>query len=437
MGGIVYYWMEDFYLEQSKAAMLQDIQLISIKLEENKDYDSLVKKIKKTLGARVTLIDADGKILAESDKDKSTMDNHRYRPEVMQSDKEAYGTIIRHSQTVDKKLLYVVKKYTINGHTLYVRLADELHSVNEHLLSLGIKIFVVLLLFFGAVFYFTYKIYEEVQNEMGKIIEFLTSLVKQKKLTYIRSNYSEEFAHITKLLTKVSQILTKKEKKKSKFTKSLQAANKQKDDIISAISHEFKNPIAVINGYSQTLLEDADINKNIRQKFLLKINQNGLKLNDLIDTLRLSIKLDNKQQTLSFAQENIYELVRDAAETLKVNYPNREVHVEKLADVTVKVDKALFGVMISNLIENALKYSEDNVVVTITKEKISVIDSGIGIAKKDLQNITEKFYRVQHNVWNNSLGLGLFLVNNIATLHHFTLKIESEPNEGSTFSVHF
>lgn len=429
--------MEDFYLEQSRAAMLQDIELISIKLEDNKDYDALVKKIKKTLGVRVTLIGTDGEILAESDKDKSVMDNHRYRPEVMQSDKEPFGTIVRHSKTLNKELLYVVKRYTINKKTLYIRLANELHSINEHLFSLEIKIFIVLLLFFGAVFYFTYKIYEEVQREMGKIIEFLTSLVKQKKLTYIQSTYSQEFAHITKLLTKVSQILTKKEKKKSKYTKSLQAANKQKDDIISAISHEFKNPIAVINGYSQTLLEDEDINKNIRQKFLRKINQNGIKLNDLIDTLRLSIKLDNKQQTLNFTQENLYELIKDSVETLKVNYPNREIVIQKVNDVEMKVDKALFGVMISNLIENALKYSEDTVVVEITKKGIKVIDSGIGISKKDLQNITEKFYRVQHNVWNNSLGLGLFLVNNIASLHHFTLKIESEQNEGSTFSVHF
>jgi len=58
-------------------------------------------------------------------------------------------------------------------------------------------------------------------------------------------------------------------------------------------------------------------------------------------------------------------------------------------------------------------------------------------AKKNLENITNKFYRVNENSWNNSLGLGLFIVSNILNLHHFILKIESQENEGSSFSVMF
>ena len=84
-----------------------------------------------------------------------------------------------------------------------------------------------------------------------------------------------------------------------------------------------------------------------------------------------------------------------------------------------------------------LKYSEDEIVIEITQESIKVIDSGIGISKRDLENITNKFYRVHSNSWNNSLGLGLFIVNNIVNLHKFKLVIESEENEGSTFSIVF
>jgi len=261
-------------------------------------------------------------------------------------------------------------------------------------------------------------------------------LTKKQKSTYISSEFSQEFALITSLLTKIAQIIAKKEKRKSKYTQQLQKLNKQKDDIISAISHEFKNPIAVINGYTQTLLDDPQINPNIRQKFLGKIHSNGMKLSSLIDTLRLSLKLDSKQQSLSLEECSINELVDECIEGLKLNYPRREIVIEG-ENVAIKADKTMLGIVITNLIENALKYSEDEVVVRITQKQLDVIDSGIGIGKKELERITDKFYRVNKNTWNNSLGLGLFLVENILKLHNFKLKIKSEPNKGSTFSIIF
>ena len=211
----------------------------------------------------------------------------------------------------------------------------------------------------------------------------------------------------------------------------------QRAIIISAISHEFKNPIAVINGYSQTLMDDADINPNIRQKFLTKIYKNGLKLSELIDTLRLSSKLDSGQQEMQFKKVNIKELIEDCVENIKLNYPKRQTILRTQTDVTIKADAALLGVVIRNLIENAFKYSEDEVTIEFDKHGIDIIDTGIGISKKNLDNITSKFFRVNENSWNNSLGLGLFIVSNILNLHHFNLEIKSKENEGSTFSVKF
>ncbi len=437
VGGIVYYWMNQFYLDQTKDSLLQDIALISIKLDKVQNFDELANEIKQKLDLRLTIINAEGDVIAETHKDKTKMDNHLYRDEIMQAKTQEYGYKIRYSKTIGQDLLYVAKMYKYKEKTYYIRLARALKSINEHLYILGAKIFAVLILFFVSVFMVTYKIHTEVQQEMKKILLFLKSLAKKQKSTYISSDYSYEFSQITSLLTKVSQILTKKEKKKSKYTAELKEANRQKDDIISAISHEFKNPIAVINGYSQTLLEDEDLNKNIQKKFLTKIYKNGVKLNELIDTLRLSIKLDNGQQVTNFTEVNLYELVIDAVDTVRINHTNREILVSGIKDLQLKVDKALFGVLISNLLENALKYSEDSVKVSITQEGISVTDTGIGISQKDLQNITNKFYRVHKNSWNNSLGLGLFLVNNIATLHKLKLDIQSIENEGSTFTIKF
>ena len=140
---------------------------------------------------------------------------------------------------------------------------------------------------------------------------------------------------------------------------------------------------------------------------------------------------------MQFKTINLYELITDTVENIKLNYPKREVIIKGDKDITIKGDASLFSVVITNLIENAFKYSEDEVLVSFTPDSLNITDSGIGISAINLKNITNKFYRVNENTWNNSLGLGLFIVSNILSLHKFTLEIQSQENEGSTFSVKF
>jgi signal transduction histidine kinase len=429
--------MKEFYIEQTKESLRNSIELISFQIQEHKDIDSFALEVKKALKLRLTIVDFEGNVIAESHKDKSKMDNHKYRDEIIESTTQEFGYKIRYSKTTKQDLLYLAKEYKHPTGTIYIRLAAELKSINHQILSLALKVLTALVLFFIAIIVVTYKINIQIQAEMQKIVKFLKELTKKKKPTYISSDFSQEFSIITNLLSKVSQILVKKEKQKSKYTSKLEVSNRQKDDIISAISHEFKNPIAVINGYSQTLLDDEALNPNIRKKFLSKIYNNGVKLSDLIDTLRLSIKLDSGQQSMSFTRLNLYDVVHDSIENIKINYPKRDAIIKGEKDLSIKADNSLFSVVISNLIENAFKYSEDEVIVEINEHSVKVIDTGIGISEKNLENITNKFYRVHENSWNNSLGLGLFIVNNIINLHNFKLEIESEENKGSSFIVKF
>jgi len=437
MGAIVHYWTYEYYLNSSKQSLLQDIELISYTLTKKTNLDKLAQEIKQNLGLRLTVIAADGKVLAESDKDKSTMDNHRYRPEILESDTKYFGYSIRHSHTLNRDMLYVAKKITLDSTTLYLRLSQELKGIYDEFINLAIKISAVLILFFIILFIMSYKINAQIQHETNKIVNFLKALTKKDKPTYISSRYSQEFALITSLLTKVSKILAKKDKQQEKYTRRLQNANAQKDDIISAISHEFKNPIAVVNGYAQTLLEDDNLNLSIRKKFLKKIYDNGEKLSSLINTLRLSMKLEGEHLSLTKTTVDLGEITRGCIRTLEINYPYRKAIIEIPNAVHIEADKTLLEIVITNLIENAFKYSEDEVHIVITQRQIEIIDSGIGISEANLKNITEKFYRVQTNRWNNSLGLGLFLVNKIITLHNFKLEIQSQINKGSRFIVKF
>ena len=306
-----------------------------------------------------------------------------------------------------------------------------IHSFEELVLVLGIT-FVA---FLGFLYLYLSKINVVVNQEVTKIITFLKSLTKKEKENYISSDFSKEFKDITKLLTKIANILIKQDKHKESYTEKLELSNTQKDEIISAISHEFKNPIAVINGYSETLLNDTQIPQNLRKKFLQKIHKNGVKLTNLIDTLRLAIKLDENKQKLNFKDTDIYKLTLDIVEDIKDSY-DREIKVFG-EHTMIKVDPILFGIAIRNLIENAIKYSENEVLVMIQNDSIKVIDKGIGISKKDIEKITDKFYRVSNNTWNNSLGLGLSIVKNVVKVHSFRLEIQSELHKGSEFIIRF
>jgi len=280
------------------------------------------------------------------------------------------------------------------------------------------------------------KTSKKVESETTLILDFLNGLIKQNKSLKIDSNYSVEFKNITKLLTKVSDSLSKKDKQKSKYTAKLKLSNRQKDDIISAISHEFKNPISVISGYSQTLLDDKNLNATIRDKFLEKISSNSEKLTNMIDRLRLTVKLEEGKQPYTFTKTNVTKLVEHIIEDLKVTYPSREIQFEA-DDIVMDIDETMMAIAITNLIENSLKYSQDAVIIKLTKKKFSVSDTGIGICSKDISKITDKFFRVSNNGWNNSMGVGLSLVSNIIKLHNFKLEIQSEENEGSTFTIIF
>ena len=437
IGVVVHYAIKDIYISQTKDELISDVNIISLQINNHTDFDKLAKKIKNVDDIRVTFIRDDGLVLGESNKDKSTMDNHRLRPEIIQARKKGLGYSIRHSHTLERDLIYVAKKCDLGSETVYVRVAKFVKKIYERIFYLGAEVLTLLVLFFAIIFYSIYKINKDLENEVDKISKFLVALTKKKKPTYIKSSFSKEFYDITTLLTKVALVLAKRDKQKAKYTKKLKLSNAQKDEILSAVSHEFKNPITVINGYAQTLLEDKDINEAIRIKFLQKIYASGEKLSTLIDTLRLAIKLDSEKIKLTFTACNIYETAKDAAQNLHHLYSDREIEITGKKDVVVDADKLLFGIAITNLIENALKYSEEKVEVIIKDDSITVKDKGIGIDEKELKNITKKFYRVSKNSWDNSLGLGLSIVTNILNLHKFKLVIKSQKNQGSEFSIRF
>jgi signal transduction histidine kinase len=423
-------------MEQIEKNLSQNIDSISLVLNNIKDIEKIVNKFKNKTKLRITIIDEKGNVLTESDKDKESMDNHLKRDEIIHARYDDYGKSIRFSDSINKELLYVAKKIKLNGSTYYIRLADYTDKIQENFFNLSFHVIAIITIFLILAFFATYFISIKIKNETDAILKYLIDLSDGRPNYQISSNYTQEFNKIARFLNKVSSKLSKKEKQKSKQTAKLKLANRQKDEIISAISHEFKNPIAIISGYSETLLTDLDLPENMRKKFLHKIQTNGNKMSQIIDKLRLSLKLEEGKQQITTQSCSIKKLCDCVVSDLKDKYKDHEIIIEG-EDVTLKLDETLMEMAISNLVENALKYSENDVIIKIAPSSVSIIDKGIGIDEKELSLINRKFYRVSKNGWNNSLGLGLFIVQSILSLHNFSLEIKSRLHHGSEFIIKY
>ncbi|QOG12362.1 ATP-binding protein [Arcobacter sp. FWKO B] len=435
-GVVVYFWLRDIYIDQTKKNLSQNIDLFTIYIEKSSDLETFSKKFKDKLNLRLTILKEDGTVIVESDKSKELLENHINREEIIQARNFGMGESIRYSTSVNKDLLYIAKKIEVNNDIYYIRMADDIVKIKSDFTALSIKASIIFALFLVFAFFITYQISTKVKDETDKVLEYLKKLTKKEDIDFEISTYSQEFNKITKLLQSVATILAKKEKKATKKTAKLRLANQQKDDIISAISHEFKNPIAVIVGYAKTIKDDPTLNKEILNKFLTKIYNNANKMSNIIDRLRLSIKLEEGKQNLMYSEFSLKNMVQEIINDLKENYKNREIILSG-DDITIKADEMLLGIAIKNLIENGLKYSDNDVKIVLNKNKIDIIDNGIGISKENVSKITTKYYRVSNDGWNNSLGLGLSIVKNIVNLHGFTLELESLEDEGSTFSIVF
>jgi len=433
---VTYFWSKNIYISQIEKNLVQNIDTFSIVLKDFEKIDTIIKNLKNQINLRITIIDEKGKVIAESDKNKDLLQNHSKREEIVQAKEYGISKVMRFSNTVNKKLLYVTKKVTINNEVYFVRMADYTDMISSNFIKLALRIFMFISFFLLIGFFTTYYISLKIKKETDMILNFLSELSNRKPTYSLNSKHSIEFYKITTLLNKVASKLSKKDKQKAKQTAKLKISNRQKDEIISALSHEFKNPIAIISGYTETILGDDDIPKIMKHKFLNKIHSNAKKMSMIIDKLRLTLKLEEGKQQLILLPCPIKKILEDIVSDLNEKYKNREIIISG-EDIDLKVDETLISMAISNLIENALKYSDDEINIQITNDCIIIKDRGIGIEEKELKKIKNKFYRVSNNGWNNSLGLGLFIVQSILSLHNFSLKINSEYGKGSEFIIKY
>ncbi len=429
---VSYYTLKSFVISENTEQLEHSITLMQMQPYHISDLDRIAANTHAAIQDRVTFVAEDGTVLADSNSDKFTMQNHANRFEIMQARRDGLGVDNRYSVTTHVHYLYVAKKILVDDNVIYIRLATPLNTIMSNFYTLWSRLIFIFMIFMVLGLMAAYQMSKRVRYDIEQIVIYLNEISNKNYKAVIKTEYFKEFLHIALNLKDLAKKLATRDKQKRKYTAKLRLVNKQRNDILSAISHEFKNPLASIMGYADTLLDDPQINPKIRVRFLEKILSNSRKIAYMIDRLALSVKLENNDLSIHVIRFNLVDLIDDVVLNLSSKYRDREIKFQG-EECIVMADKEMLDNVLTNLVDNALKYSEDDVTLSIMDGKLMVIDKGMGISKSDLEKVGSKFYRVHKNTWDNSMGLGLAIVGYILKLHDSELFIESKVGEGSIF----
>lgn len=243
-------------------------------------------------------------------------------------------------------------------------------------------------------------------------------------------------------LKALSEIMQKQQNRIQKRTKKLYEKNMQNVQLLSTISHEIKNPLSVIQASIETLLLQPQIDSAMREKLLNRILMYSKKINALLNKLTLSQSLEHS--VIAVKMENFYlkNLCEEVIEGFK-NYLLKTIYVDKRVILEgenreVFADRILIEQVLNNLIYNALKYAKSLVIVRIKTQYFEVIDDGAGVDKQELGLLTKKFYQGEGAKKNeHSLGLGLFIVKEIAKIHNTKVEFFTRQNKKEGLCVRF
>lgn len=218
----------------------------------------------------------------------------------------------------------------------------------------------------------------------------------------------------------------------------------QQQNFMMAITHELKTPISVAKLNLETL-QKYQLDEEKQKKLLRMTLQETSRLDTLINNILVSSQLEGGGYVFSKEELDFSSLLKDCIKQAKTRYPER-TFIENIEDeIEIAGDSLLLQLMISNLVENAVKYSPKEKPIFCSLHKASnkvvlnIIDEGIGVVDGEKSKIFEKFYRTGNESTRKTqgTGLGLYLCRKIAEDHNADILVTNNVPSGSNFAIHF
>ena len=381
------------------------------------------------LVGRITWIDAAGEILydhigedpsGKAENSTPASSNQSEYPEVQTALKEGAGSAVRNSDLVGLTAMYYAMRCD-DGTIL--RISRPLPSVMDVFMNVSPVLWVlVIVLIISAELAF---------RAARKIV---------RPINEIDLDHPEMISY-----PELQPLIEKIQEQKMTIQEETMQREQMRREFTANISHELKTPITSISGMAQ-LMAQGIVPQEKMKEFSEDIYQESIRTISLIDDIIALSKLD--EEAVGPTQEDIdlYQLSEDVISSLEQKAKEKEVTIQLSGDhAHVSGISQLLTEMITNLCDNAIKYNQPGgrVDVTISSSeeatRLSVADTGIGIAKEYQDRVFERFFRVDKNSSSDvgGTGLGLSIVKHGAKFHNANVELESEPGEGTTITLVF
>lgn len=421
----VYYFSYTSQVSKYRESLLETAKNTAILLINVVEVDSaLLKKIHQS----TVLLNDEEIVLTDSSFNQIYSNNVQYLTEIVVRGNYSNGDISYFSYAEKDGVYY---KHRVNSHSynVYVMAFDSSRKEN---LSELIEILIWSVLF--SILLSILLSYLFSKNAIKPILNIIKSikLISSSKLGD-RLDEGKHDDEIAQLAITFNEMLAK-----------LDMAFKNQKDFISNASHELRTPLSVMIAESEYILDREqsvdDCKQHIRD-ILIDLKNLNSQINSLLELAQLNS--DNK---ILFTRIRIDEIVYGAIRHTKAKYPERKIisqiqYPENENELLITGNAGLLEIVFNNLIENACKFSKDNVTIEfqIIEEYIKIIisDNGIGIPSCDLSSIYSPFSRASNAKFKAGFGIGLSLVSKILTLHDVEFSVNSIENEGTQFEILF
>ncbi|TDJ53003.1 MAG: PAS domain-containing sensor histidine kinase [Ignavibacteria bacterium] len=277
----------------------------------------------------------------------------------------------------------------------------------------------------------------------GKVIGMLgigNDISRMKK-------YEDELIKLKPKLTEAQRLISLERARLWQQGSLIEELDRLKSEFVSNISHEFRTPLASIIGFSETIVSDPDLPEEMKSEFNKVILYEGKRLAKLINDVLDISRIEGGRIILNKTCFNLVEILKEVVEHNRESALKKRITLEfehPQDQILIEADKEKIAQSFEALINNAIKFTNEDgrvkvIVINLFKEvEIVISDTGIGIPKKDLPYIFQKFYRVSRpGTEIPGTGIGLVFVKQMIDIHKGMISVQSEIGNGTSFSVKF
>lgn len=392
---------------------------------------------------RVTLISLSGKVMYDSElKDYSHVANHASRPEIVSALHNGAGsTVERNSKTLKGDFFYSATCFPkdsliIRSALPYTSDLSKSLKADQHYIWFAVATMLLLTI---ILYRFTRRLGDNIQRlrTFASRADHGESLDTEDLVGFP----SDELGEIAERIIKIY--------------KRLQTTRQEQDilkrQLTQNIAHELKTPVASIQGYLETILDNPNINDSMREQFLKRCYAQSQRLTSLLQDISTLNRMDDAPDMIGTEDVNISEIVANIQKETALQLQQKQMSfVNKLPnDVMVKGSPSLIYSVFRNLTDNAIAYAGTDTTITLTAQPIEDIDeemkspkwqftfsdNGVGVPVEHLPRLFERFYRVDKGRSRKmgGTGLGLAIVKNAVLLHGGTIRVNNNFNGGLRF----